>query len=112
MISEHFRGVTLEMALDQLRTADIATARLNGIADLARHEQLTERGRWIDTGVPGGTIQTVLPPWVPGGADSRPDLGDVPELGQHTSAVLEWLDSDDSSESGLGLEPAAERNTR
>lgn len=112
VISAHFGSVTLETALDQLRLADIATARLNGIADLAHHEQLTERRRWIDTGIPGGTIQTLLPPWVPGDASSRPDLGDVPELGEHTSTVLEWLDSDDSTRSRSGLETAKERKAR
>ena len=67
-----------------------AVARLNGIRDLGDHPQLRARGRWVDTPHPGGSAETLRPPWsVPAEAQ---DFGGVPALGEHTDSVLAWLD--------------------
>ncbi|GAA1549607.1 CaiB/BaiF CoA-transferase family protein [Brevibacterium picturae] len=73
-------------ALALLKDADIAVARLNSISDLADHEQLAERGRWIDTPTPVGPVRTLLPPWAPGPPGR--EYGGVPRLGEHTRSVL------------------------
>lgn len=73
-------------ALGLLENADIAVARLNGITDLADHEQLVARDRWIDTPTPVGPVRTLLPPWTPG-SQGR-EYGSVPRLGEHTRSVL------------------------
>ncbi|WP_109472049.1 CaiB/BaiF CoA transferase family protein [Ornithinimicrobium cavernae] len=77
-----------------LTKADIAQARLNSIADLAEHEQITTRNRWVPTPSPVGTVRTLLPPWLPTAPDGTPpELGAVPAPGEHTTQVLAWLDT-------------------
>jgi itaconate CoA-transferase len=88
-IARRLSAVDLASALDLLRRADIACARLNDIAALPEHEQLTVRDRWVDTESPVGTVRTLAPPWLP--ADSHTSLGGVPDVGAHTESVLRWL---------------------
>ena len=78
-----------QAVIDRLERADIASARVNRIEELATHEQLASDDRWTTTGTEAGPVRTVLPPWVPPGREHS--LGDVPALGQHTRAVLDWL---------------------
>ena len=89
--------------IGRLERAELACARVNRIEDLAGHEQLATADRWTTTGTEAGPVRTLRPPWLPPGrADG---LGDVPALGQHTRAVLDWL--------GLGdLETTAEGDGR
>ena len=75
--------------IDRLERAEIASARVNRIEELATHEQLRSDSRWTTTGTEAGPVRTVLPPWLPPGRAEN--LGDVPALGQHTRSVLEWL---------------------
>ena len=75
--------------IDRLERGDLAYARVNPIEELATHEQLASGDRWTTTGTEAGPVRTVLPPWVPPGREHG--LGDVPALGQHTRAVLDWL---------------------
>lgn len=75
--------------IDRLERAEIASARVNRIEELATHEQLRSDSRWTTTGTEAGPVRTVLPPWLPPGRTEN--LGDVPALGQHTRSVLEWL---------------------
>src|SRR5699024_10739166 len=91
IIEERLAALTTEQARALLEQADIAVARLNGIRELRDHAQLSARGRWVDTAHPGGTTQTLRPPWsAPSAGD---DFGAVPALGEHTAEVLAWLDS-------------------
>ena len=75
--------------IERLERADLAYARVNRIEELAVHEQLAAEERWTTTGTEAGPIRTLRPPWLPPGREA--DLGDVPALGQHTRAVLDWL---------------------
>ena len=86
IISARLSQLTQVEALGLLKDADIAVARLNGISDLADHEQLAARDRWIDTPTPVGPVRTLLPPWAPG-SQGR-EYGTVPRLGEHTRSVL------------------------
>jgi formyl-CoA transferase len=90
-ISTRFAQLDQQQAFERLREADIASARLNGIAALADHEQLASRDRWTDTATPAGTVRTLLPPWSPGPPGQAAELGAVPELGEHTEQLREWL---------------------
>jgi itaconate CoA-transferase len=91
-IAQRFARLDLRSALALLDRAEIANARLNDIGALAGHEQLVQRNRWVDTPTPAGDVRTVLPPWLPHHDGER--LGPVPELGEHTDAVLRWLGRD------------------
>lgn len=95
-IADRFSRLPLDDVARLLAQADIAHARLNDISDLAEHPQLTSRDRWIDTGSPVGTVETLLPPWLPTAPDGTPpDLGTVPAQGEHTASVLAWLATDE-----------------
>ncbi|MFN2538071.1 MAG: CaiB/BaiF CoA transferase family protein [Mycobacteriales bacterium] len=69
--------------------AGIGWARLNAPSDVLEHPQLVERGRWVPTPTADGTFLSLRPP-----ADS-PDWdwapGRLPQLGEHTAAVLAEL---------------------
>jgi formyl-CoA transferase len=88
MIDACFARLDRHTAAKRLDQASIAHARVNAISDLAAHEQIVERSRWIDTPSEFGMLQTLAPPWAPRGDH---DLGAIPALGQHTESILRWL---------------------
>ncbi|MER7910024.1 MULTISPECIES: CaiB/BaiF CoA-transferase family protein [unclassified Streptomyces] len=93
--------LTAEEALARLDAAGIACARLNSVAELADHPQLTARDRWREVESPVGPLRTLLPPIVfPDAPEPRMDR--IPALGQDTDAVL----------AGLGLREAEVKELR
>ena len=92
-LDETIRGRLTQLdaveALRLLDRANIASARVNQLRDVARHPQLVERGRWQDVATPFGDVPGLLPPGLPRGVPPRMDP--VPALGQHTEQVVEWL---------------------
>ncbi|MFD5107563.1 CaiB/BaiF CoA transferase family protein [Streptomyces cinereoruber] len=87
--------LTAEEALARLDAAGIACARLNSVAELADHPQLTARDRWREVESPVGPLRSLLPPIVfPDAPEPRMDR--IPSLGQDTDEVL----------AGLGLREA------
>jgi len=81
-------------ALARLRAAQIASARVNDVAQLWAHPQLAARGRWTEVGSPAGPLTALRPPGIPCGIEPRMEA--VPALGQHTDAVLRELGCDDA----------------
>lgn len=75
-------------ATRRLDRAGIANARMNTVADVLSHPQLT--GRWWQVRTPGGAVRALRPSGIPAGWQSGP--GAVPALGEHTAAVLAELD--------------------
>ncbi|MFC7923635.1 CaiB/BaiF CoA transferase family protein [Streptomyces cinereoruber] len=79
--------LTAEEALARLDAAGIACARLNSVAELADHPQLTARDRWREVESPVGPLRSLLPPIVfPDAPEPRMDR--IPSLGQDTGEVL------------------------
>jgi crotonobetainyl-CoA:carnitine CoA-transferase CaiB-like acyl-CoA transferase len=78
--------------LARLDAAGVAYARSNSMRDFLDHPQLSARNRWREIGSPAGPIRALRPPVVMDGAE--PVMGDVPSLGQHSSAILEELGFD------------------
>jgi crotonobetainyl-CoA:carnitine CoA-transferase CaiB-like acyl-CoA transferase len=65
--------------------ARLGNARLNGVRDLAEHEQLKRRGRWREVDSPAGPVPALLPPALAAG---WPVIsGRVPALGEDTEAI-------------------------
>ncbi|HZA14851.1 MAG TPA: CaiB/BaiF CoA-transferase family protein [Myxococcaceae bacterium] len=89
VIEERFARMTAEEVVALLERAGIATGRLNGIEDVWAHPQLAGRQRWRTVGTSAGEISALLPPVNLRGNEAA--MGDVPAVGQHTGAVLEWL---------------------
>ncbi|MFF8377424.1 CaiB/BaiF CoA transferase family protein [Streptomyces sp. NPDC015661] len=82
--------LTAGEALARLDAAGIACARLNSVAELADHPQLTARDRWRAVESPVGPLRSLLPPIVfPDAPEPRMDR--IPALGQDTDEVLAEL---------------------
>ncbi|MFF0557194.1 CaiB/BaiF CoA transferase family protein [Streptomyces sp. NPDC004266] len=82
--------LTAAEALARLDAAGIACARLNSVAELADHPQLTARDRWREVESPVGPLRALLPPIVfPDAPEPRMDR--IPALGQDTDEVLAEL---------------------
>jgi itaconate CoA-transferase len=88
-IERVFSGLSATQALERLETADIANARLNDMQEFWGHPQLKARSRWAQVGSPGGTIDTLRPPFNLSGFEPRMDA--VPGLGEHTQGLLAEL---------------------
>jgi itaconate CoA-transferase len=82
--------------LDQ---AQIANARVSGMADLWAHPQLKARERWREVPSPAGAIPALLPPGANDSYDYRMD--GVPAVGQHTDAILRALGRSDADIAAL-----------
>ncbi|WP_329277142.1 CaiB/BaiF CoA transferase family protein [Streptomyces sp. NBC_00691] len=82
--------LTAPEALARLDAAGIACARLNSVAELADHPQLTARDRWREVASQVGPLRSLLPPIVfPDAPEPRMDR--IPSLGQDTDEVLGGL---------------------
>jgi crotonobetainyl-CoA:carnitine CoA-transferase CaiB-like acyl-CoA transferase len=79
--------VSIVADLDQ---AGIAWARQRTMAEFASHPQLAARNRWRVVSTPGGSIDALLPPVTAPSWESP--MGPIPGPGQHTAAILDWLD--------------------
>ena len=78
--------------VQRLDSARIAWSRMNSVAELLDHPQLTERGCWRDIDSPVGRLRALIPPVRMQGVE--PTMGPVPALGEHSDAILEELGVD------------------
>ena len=80
-------GLSKTDVLERLDSADIANAELRDMRSFSAHPQLTERNRWREVGIPGGsTARSLIPPVTAQSYAARMDS--VPALGEHTDSVL------------------------
>jgi crotonobetainyl-CoA:carnitine CoA-transferase CaiB-like acyl-CoA transferase len=84
-VGEAIVKLGIDDAITALDAARIASARLNEVQDLLAHPQLVARDRWRTAQTPVGDVRVLRSPMEPVG--EAPTLA-VPELGQHTEAVL------------------------
>ncbi|MBE1494751.1 crotonobetainyl-CoA:carnitine CoA-transferase CaiB-like acyl-CoA transferase [Amycolatopsis lexingtonensis] len=81
-----FAGLTGTELEARLTAGRIAHARRRELPDVLAHPQLTARDRFAEVATPAGPIRATLPPiTVPGRA---PRMDPVPDVGEHTDAVL------------------------
>jgi crotonobetainyl-CoA:carnitine CoA-transferase CaiB-like acyl-CoA transferase len=92
LIEAVFAGLNEDTVLKRLDEAQIASGRMNSVAELVEHPQLTERRRWREVDSEAGRLRTLLPPVSIEGVD--PVMGAVPALGEHSSAILQELGFD------------------
>jgi itaconate CoA-transferase len=88
-IEAAFAELDTEEAMARLEDAGIANARLRDVAGLIDHPQLAARDRWREVDSPVGPLRNLLPPARLDADESV--LGPIPEVGQHTSAILREL---------------------
>lgn len=89
LIVEVFGKMSAEQVIARLEQAQIANAQLNEMADVWQHPQLKARQRWTEVGSPVGVLPALLPPGLPDTFEARMDP--IPDLGQHTDAILAEL---------------------
>jgi itaconate CoA-transferase len=92
IIEAAFASLTAEQVIDRLEAAQIASARLNEVADLIAHPQLRARDRWRTVDTPFGPIDALRPPAVMQGVGERFDP--IPAVGEHTERILAELGFD------------------
>ena len=88
-IREVFANLTAAEIVARLDAARIANGRMNSVAQLAEHPQLRARGRWREVPSSAGPLRAALPPAILDGSEPRMDA--VPEVGEHTEAILAEL---------------------
>ncbi|OZC54792.1 CoA transferase [Rhodococcus sp. RS1C4] len=86
VIEAVFRSSTAEKVAAQLEDASIANALLRTMDGLADHPQLIARNRWRSYGSPAGELRALVPPVTM--SDFEAVMAPIPEVGQHTDAVL------------------------
>jgi len=81
-----FQKLTAAEIIARLETAQIANARMNTVQEFVEHPQLKARGRWSTVGSPVGPLPALLPPVTMENVETV--MNEVPDLGQHTDAIL------------------------
>ncbi len=89
LIVEAFASLSTAEVEARLDQAQIANARMNDMAGLWAHPQLSARARWRQVGSPAGEIPALLPPGRSNAFDYRMDA--VPSVGEHSDAILREL---------------------
>ena len=85
-IERVFQAYTADEVSDLLEESGIANALLRTMDGLAAHPQLEARDRWRTYQSPAGELRALIPPVTM--SDSTPVMGPIPEIGQHTEAIL------------------------
>jgi crotonobetainyl-CoA:carnitine CoA-transferase CaiB-like acyl-CoA transferase len=89
IVAERCARSDAEELLDDLERIGIACSGVNDVAAFLDHPVLAARERWREVGVPGGTMQALLPPADLTGVPPRMDP--VPAVGEHSEAILAEL---------------------
>ena len=90
-----FGRMTTAEIIERLESAQIAWSRLNSVSEFLSHPQLSARDCWREIDSPAGLLRALLPPVRMD--DVEPVMGRVPDLGQHTNAILRELGFDDAT---------------
>ena len=98
------QGLSAEEAIERLEGARIANARLRTVRDFIDHPQLKARNRWREVGSPVGPLSALLPPVGMNGTE--PVMASIPEVGEHTDAILAELGYDGGAAAALRREGA------
>ena len=94
IVLDAFAGLTTQQLVARLDQAQVANARMNDMAGVWAHPQLAARNRWTTIGTPAGEVPALLPPGRVSSFDYRMDA--VPDVGQHTEAILRELGRSDA----------------
>lgn len=91
IIGAAFAGLTVAQVTARLDGVGIANARMNDMAGLWAHPQLTARSRWRQVDTPVGKVPALIPA---GWGEGEPCMGPVPALGEQSATILRELGYD------------------
>lgn len=91
-IETAFAELAADEVVARLDRAQIANARMRTVEEFADHPQLADRNRWHEVDSPVGPVRALQPPVTLAGRAPRMDR--IPDVGEHTDAVLAELDDD------------------
>lgn len=89
MIEAAFSSLSRSEVIERLEKADIPFGSVNEVAEFVEHPQLTERNRWREVDSAMGPLRAIIPPF-----DLEamvPNMGPIPEVGQHSTDILSEL---------------------
>ena len=89
LIERVFAAMKADQVIAKLEAAGIANARINTPGEVWEHPQFKARNRWREVNTSAGAIPALLPPAGVSGVEARMDP--VPEIGEHTQAILAEL---------------------
>ncbi|MDP8948824.1 MAG: CoA transferase [Actinomycetota bacterium] len=84
-----FSELSGEEVIERLDRTGIANARMRSVQEFADHPQLKARDRWREVGTAVGPIRALVPPVTVEGVE--PAMAPIPEVGEHTEAILKEL---------------------
>nr|WP_316046974.1 CaiB/BaiF CoA-transferase family protein [Planococcus glaciei] len=93
--------------IELLESAKIANARLNTLKELVDHPQLQARNRWSEVDSPVGPLKALIPPVTSDEISSV--MKPIPEVGQHTEAILKEFGFDPEKMQASTSTDAAEK---
>lgn len=91
-MAEVFDKLTAAEIIARLEKAQIANSSMNTVQGFAEHPQLKARRRWVTIDSSAGPLPALLPPVTMENVDIV--MREVPELGQHTDAILKEIGFD------------------
>ena len=97
-----FQSSTADRIVEQLDAAQIANARMNTVQEFVDHPQLRARDRWREVSSPVGPLRALIPPVTMQGVESF--MGPIPDVGEHTGAILAELGYDEEATAALRQE--------
>jgi itaconate CoA-transferase len=92
IIVDAFSALTGPEVVARLDAAKIGNAAMNDMQQVWEHAQLAARNRWAEVDTPVGKIKAMMPPGMP--ASFEPRMDPVPDVGEHTDAILTELGYD------------------
>jgi itaconate CoA-transferase len=104
IIDEVFSALTADELVTRLDAARIANARMNELQEVWDHPQLAARDRWCEIDTPAGRVRALRPPATH--SDFEPVFAAVPDVGQHSDAILVELGLSDAEIAALRNESA------
>jgi itaconate CoA-transferase len=89
IIQERFAALTAEQLIEKLDRARIACANVNDMAAVWQHPQLRALQRVVEIETPNGPVESFRPPG--NNSSFRYQPGAVPDIGEHSAAILTEL---------------------
>jgi itaconate CoA-transferase len=100
LIADRFAALTEGEAVAALAAVPVAYARVNAMHEVWQHPQLAARDRWHQVKTPTGVAPALAPP----AFTTPPRMDPVPDVGEHTQAILAGLGMSEEEAAALAAD--------